>query len=197
MIFSSFFRLVPVLAFVALAACSAPPPGERGVVDRGDVAALEAAILALGPEVDPEEAARAARITYEYTAVLVQQYEIVDPPLVHNTKVNMGLKPRGLCWHWAEDIERRLRAEDFQTLDLHRAIANANNIRIEHSTTIVSRRGDGMYDGLVLDPWRFGGVVYWGGVRADPKYEWFPQLQVHAEKRARERAKQRRRASAL
>ena len=68
----------------------------------------------------------------------------------------MGLKPRGLCWHWAEDIERRLRAEDFQTLDLHRAIANANNIRIEHSTTIVSRRGDGMYDGLVLD--RYCGI---------------------------------------
>ena len=193
MILPVLFRILPIVGLMVLAACGAPAPsGAPGAVARADVAALEAAILALGPEVDPEEAARAARITYEYTAQLVDEYQIVDPPLVHNTKVNMGLKPRGLCWHWAEDIENRLAAEQFETLDLHRAIANANNIRIEHSTAIVSRKGDGMYDGIVLDPWRYGGVVYWGGVTEDPKYDWYPQAQVHAEKRARALARARR-----
>ena len=75
---------------------------------------------------------------------------------------------------------------------MHRAIANANNLRIEHSTAIVSRKGDGMYEGIVLDPWRYGGVVYWGGTRADPKYDWLPQAQVHAQKRAHQLAKLRR-----
>ena len=72
--------------------------------------------MALGPEVDPDEAARAAEIAFSYTRELAIQYQITDPPLIHNTKVNMGLKPRGLCWHWAEDMERRLKAEGFQTL---------------------------------------------------------------------------------
>ncbi|MDJ0629572.1 MAG: hypothetical protein QNJ44_15040 [Rhodobacter sp.] len=181
-------HLLPLLALIFVGACASnvtstkgPPPGGPA-----DIAALTQAIRALGPEVDPDEAARAARITYEYTHQLAQEYQITDPPLVHNTKVNMGLKPRGLCKDWADDIEARLRLEGFQTLHLHRAIANADNIRIEHSTVIVSRRGDGMYDGIVLDPWRNGGVLYWGTVPGDPKYEWIPRQQVFEMKRARE-----------
>ncbi|MDJ0827492.1 MAG: hypothetical protein QNJ16_18520 [Rhodobacter sp.] len=179
--------LLPLLALFALGACSSnvvatkgPPPGGPA-----DIAALTQAIRALGPEVDPEEAARAARITYEHTHELAIAYEITDPPLIHNTKVNMGIKPRGLCKDWADDIEARLALENFQTLDLHRAIANADNLRIEHSTTIVSRRGDGPYDGIVVDPWRNGGVLYWGKVLEDEKYKWVPRQEVFAMKRAR------------
>ena len=82
---------------------------------------------ALATDIDPDEADRAARIAYSHTAQLAQEYQITDPPLIHNAKVNKGLRPRGLCWHWAEDIERRLLQENFQTLTLHRAIANADN----------------------------------------------------------------------
>ena len=143
------------------------------------------AIAGLGPGVDPDEAVRAARIAYRHTDDLARAYEITDPPLVHNTKVNMGLRPRGLCWHWAEDMEKRLAAEGFRTLSLHRAIANADNpYRIDHSTVIVSRRGDGMFDGLVLDPWREGGRLTWVGVREDDRYNWVPRQEVFARKRA-------------
>ena len=119
---------------------------------------LAAEIQALGPQVDPEEAQRAARVAFERAAELTRAYRITDPPLVHNAKVNMGLKPRGLCWQWADDMESRMAEEDFQTLDLHRAIANwDNSFRIDHSTLIISARGDSMFDGIVLDPWRKGG----------------------------------------
>jgi hypothetical protein len=195
------------LVAVLLGGCAATPP-DGGTVpgqpaDRRDltasttlnepaaigraaeVAALEQAILALGPGVDPEEAARAARIAYDHTDVLVQQYQITDPPLIHNMKVNAGLRPRGLCWHWAEDIENRLAAENFTTLDMHRAIANADvAFRIDHSTAIISAKGDDMYDGLVLDPWRTGGEMVWAPTR-DDKYPWKPQQQVLAVKAER------------
>ena len=124
-------------------------------------------IQALGPEVDPEEAHRAARVAFERTAELARAYRITDPPLVHNAKVNMGLKPRGLCWQWADDMESRLAEEEFRTLELHRAIANwDNDFRIDHSTVIISARGDGMFDGIVLD--------------ADPRYTWHPRHLVFA-----------------
>ena len=151
-----------------------------------EVAALEQAILALGPGIDSEEAARAARIAYSHTDVLVQQYRITDPPLIHNMKVNAGLKPRGLCWHWAEDVENRLVAENFTTLELHRAIANHDvAFRIEHSTAIISRKGDDMYAGIVLDPWRFGGKLHWVRTPADEDYRWHPQQAVLAQKAER------------
>jgi len=160
-----------LLAVVTLGACSVPPPATGDEVQR-----LAAEIRDLGPDIDPEEADRAARIAYSYTAQLVQEYEITDSPLIHNAKVNKGLRPRGLCWHWAEDIERRLKQENFQTLEMHRAIANADNpFRIDHSTAIISRRGETMYDGVVLDPWRYGGVLFWSPLIEDTKYEWVPR----------------------
>ncbi len=155
-----------------LVACGVAPE-KRAPATFEEIAALAAEIRALGPEVDPEEAMRAARISYERTRELAIQYEIVDPPLIHNTKVNMGLKPRGLCWHWAEDMESRLKEENFETLVLYRAIANADNpYRIDHSTAIIAAKGTGMYDGIVLDPWRTGGYLFWDQVREDTRYEW-------------------------
>ena len=165
-------------AMLLLAACAAPPPAQPEEVSR-----LAAAIRGLGPEVDPEEAERAAKMAYRHTHDLALEYQITDPPIVHNTKVNMGLKPRGLCWHWARDMEDRLKAEDFQTLDLHRAVANSDNaFRLEHSTAIISARGDAYDEGIVLDPWRKGGRLTWAGVREDASYDWQPRDEVVARK---------------
>jgi len=183
-------RILPLLALCAtllVAGCAATPPSTTHLSQKNQIEQLNTGIAALGTEVDPEEAARAARIAYEYTAILKVQYQIVDPPLVHNTKVNMGIKPRGLCKDWADDLEARLKLENFKTLSLHRAIANSDSMfLIEHSTVIVSRRGDEMNQGIVLDPWRYGGTLFWASVLEDPKYKWIPRQQVFAMKRARD-----------
>lgn len=182
-------RLYVALAACLLAAgCMGSQADYSTVSAMNEVAPLSSRIAALGPDVDPEEAARAARIALTYPLELRARYEVSDPPLIHNTKVNMGLRPRGLCKDWADDMEARLAAEGFRTLTFHRAIANADTARIEHSTVIISARGAGLYDGLVLDPWRFGGDLYWGPVTEDPTYRWLPRLQAFEARRARERA---------
>lgn len=168
---------------LALSACGASGPIGPEIASDQQITQLAKGLSALGPDVDPEEAERAARIAYQHTYELAQRYRITDAPLVHNTKVNMGLKPRGLCYHWADDMEAQLRQEGFRTLQLHRAIANSDNpFRIEHSTVIVSRRGDGMFDGMVLDPWRKGGRLTWVLTATDPDYRWKPRQQVFREK---------------
>lgn len=184
------------MAMAILVACGNIPPQERPVPTELEIAKLAEGIAALGPDVDPNEAMRAARISFNHTRELAIAYEIVDGPMVHNTKVNMGLKPRGLCWHWAEDMEKRLKAENFETLVIHRAIANATNWRIEHSTAIISQRGDDMYKGIVVDPWRLGGTLTFTPTASDPDYEWLPQAVVHEQKRKKMRAEARRAAFA-
>ncbi|WP_417208252.1 hypothetical protein [Antarctobacter sp.] len=185
-------RAALVMGGLALAGCAAPAreparsfaASPSGRADK--IAAVERAVLALGPDVAPDEAAAVARIAVNEPLVWARAWDVVDPPLVHNIKVNTGVKPRGLCKHWAEDLEVRLRQEQLQSLSLHRAIANADSIRIEHSTVIVSTRGAPMETGLVLDPWRQGqGRLWFGPVVDDPKYRWVPRAEVFAMKRDR------------
>jgi len=170
--------ILTMLTVLMIAGCTA-----KKTVDQSEIDGLAREIRNLGPEVDPGEAERAARIAFDYSSQLAQEYEITDPPLVHNYKVNNGFRQRGLCVHWAEDIEKRLKQENFRTLTLHRAIAPPENLfRVDHSTTIISRRGDTFYDGIVLDPWRYGGVLYWSPTLADSRYKWRPQIEVLEEK---------------
>jgi len=173
-------RMIAALGLVVLAACGGgpPPPATPDEVSR-----LAAAIAALGPEVDREEARRAAEISYSHTYRLAQEYEITDPPIIHNIKVNRGIKPRGLCWHWARDMEDRLAQERFATLDLHRAVANADNsYQLEHSTAIISAREAEFDEGIILDPWRKGGRLTWMPVQDDRMYKWEPRNEVVARK---------------
>lgn len=189
--FRALTRVIPTLALFALVACGkAPPPGGPQPGSQQDVAQLAKGIMALDPAVDPAEARRVAEVAYGSTYEQAVRYQINDTPLVHNMKVNSGQRPRGLCYHWADDLEARLRENTYETLQLHRAIANAENpFRIEHSTVIVSPRGDTMFDGMVLDAWRAGGVLTWVPTAADTKYGWVPRQEVFAYKRALKQSK--------
>ncbi|MFG6516892.1 hypothetical protein ACGYLX_05490 [Sulfitobacter sp. 1A13496] len=175
-----FYRLLLVFALLlGLSACALPRNGPPPMGTEAEITELARAIENLSPQVNPEEAARAARIAYRHTHDLAIAYQITDPPLIHNVKVNNGSKPRGLCWHWAEDLEKRLKAEGFATLDLHRAIANGDSrILLDHSTAIISAAGAPMQAGLVLDPWRRGGELFWSPVTSDPRYDWAPREEV-------------------
>jgi hypothetical protein len=155
-----------------LSACAlrrgAPLPGSLQDID-----ALSRAMVAMNGTVDISEARRAATLAYRETYDLALTYKIVDRPLIHNAKVNAGAKPRGLCWHWAEDLQNRLNAANFSSLEMHRAIANADNpIRIDHSTAIISAAGAPWHSGIVLDPWRYGGELFWAPVSEDKSYAW-------------------------
>ncbi|WP_348657283.1 hypothetical protein [uncultured Sulfitobacter sp.] len=175
-----FYRLLLVCTLLlTLSACALPRNGPPPLGTEADISALTRAITELSPSVDPAEAARAARIAYRHTHELAIAYQITDPPLIHNVKVNNGSKPRGLCWHWAEDLEKRLLAEGFATLDMHRAIANGDSrLLLDHSTAIISAAGAQMEAGLVLDPWRQGGELFWSPVMSDPRYDWEPREEV-------------------
>ena len=182
-------QLVPVFAVLMLlmaAGCTTTP-----TVNQKDIDALAIEITNLGPGVSPAEAKRAAQIAYTYPLQLAKEYEITDPPLVHNYKVNNGFRERGLCLHWAEDLESRLNQENFRTLTMHRAIADPNAIfRIDHSSAVISKRGDSLYEGIVLDPWRHAGVLRWSPTKEDTHYNWRPRIDVLADKhKAREKTR--------
>lgn len=167
--------LVAVMG-LTLGGCAAKPDVDQASID---LLALE--IQRLGPEVSPEEAERAAHIAYTYSLQLAQEYQVTDLPIIHNAKVHNGKRERGLCNDYAEDMEIRLKQEGFRTLAVHRAIAPPTTFRIIHHTAVISERGGTMQEGIVLDPWRYGGALFWSPTGEDPRYNWRPRMEVREE----------------
>ena len=65
--------LMSLVALLLVAGCASAPGAGGGA----EVAKLAEGIRALGPEVDPEEAARAAEIAYSWSQHLAVEYEVV------------------------------------------------------------------------------------------------------------------------
>jgi len=164
----SLFAAVSVLYFgcaaneAGLDAEAKPNPPERRLAV--DLASLADA---------PDESQRLARAAIAHSQSLADEYRISRPPLLHNVLVNVGLKDRGLCWHWTEDLLAYLRELRFEHYDFHWATAYRGQLFREHNSVIVTARGSPLATGLVLDPWRHSGELYWVPVGEDT-YPWEP-----------------------
>jgi uncharacterized protein YceK len=140
--------------------------------EQSKISALKKAIMSLGSHIDPQEAHFVAREGVMYPMVLSNQYGLVSPPLLQNVLVNYGYRKNGLCWQWTRDMGKQLGKKPLKTLDFHHAVAFRRNYWKEHSTLVVTAKGKTVPDGIVLDPWRNSGNLYWNFVQRDAKYPW-------------------------
>jgi hypothetical protein len=166
--------LVLVLAAILASGCASParrlhdPPG-------ANTRQLTQALRNLSPEVDAAEAERLAETAWRASLELSRRYRAVVPAGYHNFLVNQGKRERGLCYHWAEDVEAALKAESWRTLELHRAVARLGRGG-EHSALVVTATGQDFDKGIVLDAWRKSGWLYWETVQRDRYF--YPWIRV-------------------
>ena len=186
------------LAILLLPACASTPSisNTNEASDQQRIAELNRDIIALDDSIDPREARLAATIAVRYSKELARQYRISGSAIAHNLKVNLGLRERGLCIHWTEDLLARLEQEGFVSLDLHWAIANYETaFRLEHSSVVISALDGSIYQGLILDPWRYSGQLYWSPTREDDGYPWRPHAEIMTMKRSHKAAAKDRQVS--
>jgi hypothetical protein len=145
-------------------------------------------LIALGDEgeVDPAEAQLLAETAITQSAALARSYGMAPPIEIHNVMVNLGLRPRGLCYQCAEDLYVKLRDLNLKTLQLHWGVSHRFDLWLEHSGVIVTARGRPFEGGLVVDFWRHAGKLRWAQVARD-RYPWvmmfkqkFPELREEA-----------------
>ncbi len=172
-----FFALWATVAALILGGCATTQP----VAGYTEVDELALAIENLGPQVDPAEAQKAATIAYTYSQQLKRDWNVTDPAIIHNAKVINGFREKGLCNDWAQAMTRRLQQENFRTLDVHWATSPPTAFRIIHHSAAISAKGDTMKDGIILDPWRNSGALFWDQVIDDTRYNWRPRLDVREE----------------
>jgi hypothetical protein len=112
----------------------------------------------------------AAETAQTYSLDLARQYRVVRPAIFHNVLVNLGVRKRGLCFQWADDLTAKLQSLNLRTLQLHRGVARLDTRR-EHSSVVLTAPGQAFDEGVVLDAWRHSGRLFWGDVRQD-HYPW-------------------------
>ncbi|MGD8523176.1 MAG: hypothetical protein PVF56_18660 [Desulfobacterales bacterium] len=135
------------------------------------VNALEDDLGALNHHSDSNEARRVAETALRASVFLTDEYRLVRPPILHNLLVQMGLRDRGLCYHWTEDLMYLLHTIELKNYQLRWGVAyRGSNLR-EHNTVVITANGQPFEDGLVLDPWRYSGKLYWVVVK-DDSYPW-------------------------
>ncbi len=161
-----FSLALTLLALGALTGCvQVPPPASRSQIND-----LRLALTSLHPEILDREAAQMATLAFDYSRGLAGDYRLVRPPVLHNLLINVRLKRRGLCYHWAEDLAAKLQTLPLESLELHWGVARPGTWR-EHNTVVVTARDQPFTEGIVLDPWRRSGELWWRPVGAD-SYAW-------------------------
>lgn len=132
---------------------------------------LKSAIFSLSPNVSAEEANIVAQISVLYSLELANQYDLVRPPLFHNTLINFELKSKGFCYDFALDLIKKLKKQNLKTLDLYWAVHEKAQYW-EHNSVVVSAKDKTFEEGIVLDAWRDSGNLYWDYVVKDTQYQW-------------------------
>src|ERR1051326_8019813 len=165
---SRWFFVVAILTVVASFCGELPAQVAANDVPRARI--LGDRIAGLGTNVRRDEARRIAECAYATAQRLRHNYGAVWPPSFHNLLVNIGIRKRGLCFQWAEDLLEQLDALKVTTLELHWAEARAGTWR-EHNCVVITANGQPIRNGILLDCWRHSGHLFWSTVSAD-YYPW-------------------------
>ena len=132
---------------------------------------LQGDLAGLNRQVNTLEARQVAETAITYSSELAAEYDLVRPAILHNVFVRIGLKDRGLCYHWTEDLMEQLKSLNLKTYQLHWAVAYRGSELREHNSVVITARGEAFEKGIVLDPWRNSGDLYWALIKMD-KYPW-------------------------
>jgi hypothetical protein len=138
-------------------------------VPKNDSAAAEALasqLAALSLKVNREEAELLAECAYATASQLRKKYRMFGTPIFNNFLVYHGIKKRGYCFQWAEDLLVAFDALKLTSLELHWGEANPGNWR-ENNCIVVTAKGQPFNRGIILECWRHFGRLRSGPVVGD------------------------------
>ncbi len=136
-----------------------------------DVQKLSKMISSLSPTIDKNEALDIALFSTSYTKRLANSYELVGTPKFQNFLINIGLKKKGYCYNYANDLAYALLRRGYKSVSIYRA-AHKRFTYFEHNCVVITpkERND---IGVILDGWRNAGVLYFDYMKDDEKnYHW-------------------------
>jgi len=161
-----FFKLFIVTFFFVGCVNHAPTVEENNVVK------LSTFLHTLNPDISSSETMQLSRDIFAKTAKLKKEFEMTSPPQYHNFLVNIGIKKKGLCFHWSDALYSYFTAQNYPSFEFHLVGANIGEYWSEHNSLVIVAKGMPIEEGIIIDPWRNGGKLYFSKVKEDKKYIW-------------------------
>ena len=136
-----------------------------------DINRLYHMVLSISERIDKKEAYNLAYSSITYSDHLAQKYNAVKPALFNNFLINIDLKKRGLCYHYANDLLFYLKTKKYKSFDIIKIVANKNEY-FEHNSLLITSYDVDFKDSIVLDAWRYSGELFFSKVIDDTRYTW-------------------------
>ena len=138
-------------------------------VEKSDLAKAEKLtdeLAALSPRVNRDEAKLLADCAFATVTKLRREYRMFGTPIFNNFLIYHGLRKRGYCYQWSEDLLIAIDALRLKSLELHWGEHDPNTWR-ENNCIVVTAKGQPFNQGIMLECWRHLGHLYFGPVAFD------------------------------
>jgi hypothetical protein len=145
--------------------------------DSAKVKKLGDELASLSPRVNREEARLLAECAYTAVSQLRKQYRMFGTPIFNNFLVYWGMRKRGYCYHWSEDLLIALDKLKLTSFELHWGEYDPHTWR-ENNCIVVTAKGQPFHRGIMLECWRHLGHLYFGPVASD--YEHYVENSAYA-----------------
>ena len=116
------------------------------------------------------EAETLAGVIVKRIMELQDEYDVALFRGFQNLLVKLGLRKKGFCFHWTQDLLQTIFGKEWSYFDFYWAGAYVHGLR-EHNVVVIVKKGDSLEKGILMDPWRHGGRLYWTDVARD-HYPW-------------------------
>jgi hypothetical protein len=138
-------------------------------VQKSDIAKAEklaGELASLSPRVNREEAKLLADCAFATVSKLRREYRMFGTPIFNNFLIYHGLRKRGYCYQWSEDLLIALDALRLKSLELHWGEHDPGTWR-ENNCIVVTAKGQPFKRGTMLECWRHLGHLYFGPIASD------------------------------
>lgn len=142
-----------------------------------NVKRLSQTLQGLDANISLEEADYLAWDIYRKAEELTEKFELVSPPQFHNFLVNVGVREKGLCYHFSDALYIHLKSQGYEAFDFHLVGANIGKYWSEHNALVVVPKACRsekciLKSGILIDAWRDSGKVYYAKLSEDRAYHW-------------------------
>ena len=163
------YIFLPFLIFLFFTACSSKQNLQLNTKIKEDK--LYNLILTISSNIDKKEAFEVSKDLISQSTYLAKEYGVNTSALFHNTLINLELKSRGYCYHYALDLREFLKTKKYKSFKI-KVIVSKRGEYFEHTALLLTRNDIKFEDSIVLDAWRNTGDLYFSKVKGDKSYIW-------------------------